>query len=82
MLVIDCNGLYLLIFEEKWPNYASGPKPAPNSDRNVVPFFAILCGLETSRGENYVNVYDAENLLQLLMPFDLSRFDPSNLIAA
>ena len=22
----------LLIFEEKWPNYASGPKSAPNSD--------------------------------------------------
>ena len=24
--------LSLLIFEEKWPNYASGPKSAPNSD--------------------------------------------------
>ena len=23
---IDCNGLSLLIFEGKWPNYASGPK--------------------------------------------------------
>ena len=29
---IDCNFLSLLIFEEKWPNYASGPKYAPNSD--------------------------------------------------
>ena len=29
---IDCNGLYLLIFEEKWPNYAFGPKSAPNRD--------------------------------------------------
>ena len=28
----DCNGLSLLIFEKKWPNYASGPKSAPNSD--------------------------------------------------
>ena len=27
-----CNGLSLLIFDEKWPNYASGPKSAPNSD--------------------------------------------------
>ena len=26
-VAIDCNGLSLLIFEEKWPNYASGPKP-------------------------------------------------------
>ena len=32
MIAIDCNGLSLLIFEEKWPNYASGPKSAPNSD--------------------------------------------------
>ena len=28
---IACNGLTLLIFEEKWPNYASGSKSAPNS---------------------------------------------------
>ena len=32
MIVIDCNGLSLLIFEEKWPSYASGPIFAPNSD--------------------------------------------------
>ena len=31
-IAIDCNGLFLLIFEEKWPNYASGPKSPPNSD--------------------------------------------------
>ena len=31
-IVIDCNGLSLLIFEAKFPNYASGPKSAPNSD--------------------------------------------------
>ena len=30
-IAIDCNVLTLLIFEEKWPNYASGPKSAPNS---------------------------------------------------
>ena len=30
-IVIDCNGLSLLIFEEIWPNYAFGPKSA-NSD--------------------------------------------------
>ena len=32
MIAIECNGLSLLIFEEKWPNYASGPKSAPNID--------------------------------------------------
>ena len=32
-IAIDCDSLSLLIFEEKWPNYASsGPKSAPNSD--------------------------------------------------
>ena len=29
-IVIDCNGFSLLIFEEKWTNYASGSKSAPN----------------------------------------------------
>ena len=31
-IAIDCNDLSLLIFEEKWPNYASRPKSTPNSD--------------------------------------------------
>ena len=31
-IVIESNDLSLLIFEEKWPNYASGPKSATNSD--------------------------------------------------
>ena len=32
MIAIDCNGLSLLIFEEMWPNYTSGPKFASNSN--------------------------------------------------
>ena len=31
-IAIDCNGLSLLIFEEKWPNYASSRKSVPNSE--------------------------------------------------
>ena len=31
-IAIDCNGISLLIFEEKLPNYTSGPKSAPISD--------------------------------------------------
>ena len=31
-IAIYCNGLSLLICQEKWPNYASGPKSALNSD--------------------------------------------------
>ena len=30
-IAIDCNGLFPLIFEEKWPNYAS--RSAPNTDQ-------------------------------------------------
>ena len=31
-IAIDGNGLSVLIFQEKCPNYASGPKFVPNSD--------------------------------------------------
>ena len=31
-IAIDCNGFSMFIFEEKEPNYASGPKSAPKSD--------------------------------------------------
>ena len=31
-IAIDYNGLSLLIFEQKWSNYATGPKSAPSSD--------------------------------------------------
>ena len=42
-IAIDCNGLSLLIFEENWPNYASGPKSAPNSDSFWVPWLFNVC---------------------------------------
>ena len=31
-IAVDCNGLSLAIFEEKWPNYASGPNSSPNNN--------------------------------------------------
>ena len=31
-IAIDSNGLSLLSFKEKWPNYAPGPKSGSNSD--------------------------------------------------
>ena len=31
-IAIDCNGLCLLIFEEKWSIYVAGPKSTLNSD--------------------------------------------------
>ena len=42
-IAIDCNGLSLLIFEEKWLNYASGPKSPPNSDSFWVRWLFNLC---------------------------------------
>ena len=47
-IAIDCNGLSLLIFEEKRPNYASGPQFAPNSDsfwvrRLFTVFVRVFC---------------------------------------
>ena len=42
-IAIDCNGLSLLIFEEKWPNYASGPKSATNSDSFWLRWLFNVC---------------------------------------
>ena len=42
-IAIDCNYLSLLIVEDKWPNYASGPKSAPNSDLFWVPRLFNVC---------------------------------------
>ena len=39
----DCNGLSLLIFKEKLPNYAFGPKYAPNSDSFCVHRLFNVC---------------------------------------
>ena len=44
-IAIDCNGLSLLIFEEKCPKYTSGPKSAPNSDSFWVHRLLYACGL-------------------------------------
>ena len=40
-ITIDCNGLSLLIFEEKWFNY--GPKSAPNSESFFVRRLFNVC---------------------------------------
>ena len=44
-IAIDCNGLSLLIFEAKWPDYASGPKSARNSDSFWVRQIFNVCVL-------------------------------------
>ena len=42
-IAINCNGLSLLIFEDKWPNYTSGAKFAPNSDSFWVRRLLNVC---------------------------------------
>ena len=42
-IAMDCKGLSLLIIEEKWPNYASGPKSALNSNSFWVRRFFNVC---------------------------------------
>ena len=44
-IAIDCNGQSLLIFEEKRPIYASGPKSAPNSNSFWVRRLFNVCVL-------------------------------------
>ena len=56
-IAIDCNGLPLLIFEEKWPNYASRPKSEPNSDSFWVRRLFNVC----------VTVFCAQNAIILLV---------------
>ena len=65
MIDIDCNGLSLLIFEEKWPNYASGPKSAPNTDLFWVRRLFNVC----------VRVFCAPNATILLVYIPPSEAD-------
>ena len=55
-IAMDCNGLSLLIFEEKWRSYASGPKSASNSDSLWVRWlFNVFCAfrlLHTRQDQN------------------------------
>ena len=44
-IAIDCNVLSLLIFEEKWANYATGPKSATNCDSFWVRRLFNVCVL-------------------------------------
>ena len=44
-IAIDCNGHSLHISEEKWPNYESGPKSAPNSESFWVRRLFNVCVL-------------------------------------
>ena len=57
-IAIDYNGLSLLIFEEKWANYASGPKYAPNSDLFWVHrLFTVCVRVFCSPNETILLVY-------------------------
>ena len=63
-IAIDCNGLCLLIFEEKLPHYASGPKSAPNSNSFWVRRLFNVC----------VRAFSAPNVTILLVVLHLKRW--------
>ena len=54
-IAIYCSGLSFLIFEEKWPNYASGPKFSPNSESFSVRRLFNVC-LHTRQGQNELHL--------------------------
>ena len=57
-IAIDCNGFYLLIFEEKWPSYASGSKSASNSDSFWVRrVFNVCMGVFSAPNATILLVY-------------------------
>ena len=62
-IAIDCNGFSLLIFEEKWPSYASGPKSAPNSDSFwVLRLFNVCMRVFCAPNASIVLVYITANI--------------------
>ena len=68
-IAIGCNGLSLFIFEEEWPNYASGPKSAPNTNSFWERRLFNVC----------VRVFCARNAtISLVSVWQLSRFDLNN----
>ena len=51
-IAIDCNGLSLVIFEEKCHNYASEQNSAPNRDSFWVPFQCMHAGFLCPKCDN------------------------------
>ena len=62
---IDCNGLSLLIFEAKWPNYASGSKSAPNSDFFGCVGFSMYAGFLCLKCYNFACLHTSQEQNEL-----------------
>ena len=57
-IAINCKAHFLLIFGEKWPNYASDPKSAPYSDlfwvlRLFNVYVQVFSALNATNAEAY-----------------------------
>ena len=62
-IAIDCNGLSLLIFEEIWPNYASGPQ-IRTKQWPVLSASALQCmhaGFLCLKCENFACLYTRQD---------------------
>ena len=74
-IAIDCNSLPLLIFEEKLPNYAFGPKSAPKVTRfGCVGFSMYACGFSVP-GFSCLHTRQDQNELHLKRWFFFVKFD-------
>ena len=69
-IAIDCNGLFLLIFEENWHNYASGPKSAPNSDSFWVAFQCMRAGFLCPKYDNFACLHTRQDQSEFHWKYD------------
>ena len=67
MTVIDYNGLSLLIFKEKWHNYISESKFAPNSDSflGASAFQFMRAGFLCSKYDNFAYLHTRQDQNEL-----------------
>ena len=75
-IAIDCNGLSLVILEKKWPNYASGPKSALNSDLFLVHRLSIFaCGFSVPQTQQFsLSTYPANIEMSFIWKDDFFFF--------
>ena len=58
-IAIDCNRLSLLIFKQKWPNYASGPKSALVSGASA--FQCMRAGFLCPKCDNFACLHTGQD---------------------
>ena len=70
-IAIDFNGLSFFIFQEKWPNYASGPTSASNSDSfwGASAFQCMRAAFLCPKGYNFACLHTRQDQNKLHLIF-------------